>query len=328
MTNWDRETLRGLYETLASLYWQPDDARRLTKEAGLNPSMIDISGSPINMWFKVVDYAEHSERVDSVVAVAFREHPDHEGLKEALAGAPARPPAERQDTIEWSGPTGDRELEKIIGAQSMLVPVSHLQVGLNRSRSVVRVKRASGESGSGFVTGSNILVTNHHVLPDEDAARDAVLQFNYQQTVAGLDTQIEEANLLSDIFFKTSKKDDWTAVRIEGEPSVKWGSLVLTPATVKKGDHVNIIQHPGGGPKQISLVANVVAYVGDGRVQYLTDTLPGSSGSPVFDVNWNVVALHHSGGWLPEPGANRISKTTYYRNEGILIDRVIDGMAE
>ena len=31
------------------------------------------------------------------------------------------------------------------------------------------------------------------------------------------------------------------------------------------------------------------------RVRYRTNTEPGSSGSPVFDQNWNLVALHHSG---------------------------------
>jgi Trypsin-like peptidase domain len=101
--------------------------------------------------------------------------------------------------------------------------------------------------------------------------------------------------------------------------------LPLRRASVQTGDHVNIIQHPGGGLKQISLFANVVVFVGGGRVQYLTDTLPGSSGSPVLNANWNVVALHHSGGWLIEP--NTGSKTTYYRNEGIMIDRIIDGLA-
>ena len=59
-------------------------------------------------------------------------------------------------------------------------------------------------------------------------------------------------------------------------------------------------------------------FVGEGRVQYLTDTLPGSSGSPVFDKDWRLVALHHSGGWITEPG----SKETFYRNEGIHVDRV------
>jgi hypothetical protein len=41
----------------------------------------------------------------------------------------------------------------------------------------------------------------------------------------------------------------------------------------------------------------------------------------VFDRDWNVVALHHSGGWLAEPGSS--DKTTYYRNQGILIDVIM-----
>lgn len=55
-------------------------------------------------------------------------------------------------------------------------------------------------------------------------------------------------------------------------------------------------------------------------MQYLTDTMPGSSGSPVFDKDWRLVALHHSGGWILEPG----SKSRYFRNEGIHIERVLD----
>ncbi len=68
-----------------------------------------------------------------------------------------------------------------------------------------------------------------------------------------------------------------------------------------------------------------MAFVGGGRVQYLTDTLPGSSGSPVFDTDWNLIALHHSGGWLTEP--NAATKSTYYRNEGIAIDSIIQDLA-
>jgi V8-like Glu-specific endopeptidase len=91
---------------------------------------------------------------------------------------------------------------------------------------------------------------------------------------------------------------------------------------VAAGDRVNIIQHPGGGPKQLAFFHNVVAFADDSRIQYLTDTLPGSSGSPVFDKDWRLVGLHHSGGWLPEPG----SKQTYYRNEGININVVLKGL--
>ena len=119
--------------------------------------------------------------------------------------------------------------------------------------------------------------------------------------------------------------DDWTLVRVADDPGVTWGELPLAPATVRTGDRVNIIQHPGGLTKRVSMISNVVVFVGGNRIQYLTDTEPGSSGSPVFDRQWNVVAVHHSGGWLPEPGTSDPNRQ-YYRNEGILVDAVLGGL--
>jgi V8-like Glu-specific endopeptidase len=67
---------------------------------------------------------------------------------------------------------------------------------------------------------------------------------------------------------------------------------------------------------------NLVTYSDDKIVQYLTDTEPGSSGSPVFNSQWQVVALHHSGGMLEDP----VSKKLLLRNEGININLVIEGI--
>src|SRR4051794_13612949 len=103
------------------------------------------------------------------------------------------------------------------------------------------------------------------------------------------------------------------------------GKLDLAEIEVKVDDYVNIIQHPGGLPKQIALYHNLVVFVGGDRVQYLTDTLPGSSGSPVFDSRWRVVALHHKGGNVTEPGAKR--KRVFFRNEGIHVRALLKGLA-
>ena len=68
----------------------------------------------------------------------------------------------------------------------------------------------------------------------------------------------------------------------------------------------------------------MVTYSNERVVQYLTDTLKGSSGSPVFNSAWQVVALHHSGGESKEQEPSlRFGK---YRNEGININRVIEGI--
>ncbi|HWJ41115.1 MAG TPA: trypsin-like peptidase domain-containing protein [Candidatus Limnocylindrales bacterium] len=325
MTEYPRTELSALRTLLANLYPTVEDARVLVTDAGLEAARIEFSSKAITNWFNILQYANPRNAIDDIISTALKDNPNNELLERALKREPPAI-AEGPEANNWSGPAGTSQLEKIMGKTSTLVPIAYLEIGLMRSRSIARVRRSDGSLGTGFLTENNILVTNNHVLPNADVARGATAQFNYQETPAGANAPMEELRLAPDSFLRTSVADDWTAVRVEGNPAETWGTIEMRETAIKAGDHVNIIQHPGGGPKQISLFANVVAFVGDGRVQYLTDTLPGSSGSPVFDARWSIVALHHSGGWLTEP--NAASKRTYYRNEGISIDRIIKGLSD
>ncbi|MBF0198136.1 MAG: DNA/RNA non-specific endonuclease [Planctomycetes bacterium] len=67
-------------------------------------------------------------------------------------------------------------------------------------------------------------------------------------------------------------------------------------------EKVNIIQHPGGRPKQLALRDNKVTDLFDEFIHYQADTEPGSSGAPVYNDQWEIVALHHSG--IPERNAD------------------------
>ena len=80
-----------------------------------------------------------------------------------------------------------------------------------------------------------------------------------------------------------------------------------------------IIQHPKAEPLKLALDSNGIQSVDQERirVRYSTNTEPGSSGSPCFDENWNLIALHHSGD--PE------FTPTY--NEGIPIDSIVGDLA-
>ena len=323
MTEWTQTELNSLNRILANLYPMIGDGVRVAKAVGLSTAQIAFDNKAINNWFAITQRAKQETRTDDLVVFALDENPGDEALLQAKQHAPP-PPVEGPPTANWGGATAPAQLEKILGDKSTLVPISYLELGLIRAKAVVRIKRADGSSGTGFMTAGGILITNNHVLPDDASLVGTVVQFNYQRTVAGLDAPLEEFGIDTTVPLRTSKDNDWSAVHIKGDAS-KWGELEMKPATVKVGDHVNIIQHPGGAQKQISFVANVVAFVGGGRVQYLTDTLPGSSGSPVFDTDWNLIALHHSGGWLTEP--NAATKSTYYRNEGIAIDSIIQDLA-
>ena len=109
---------------------------------------------------------------------------------------------------------------------------------------------------------------------------------------------------------------------IHSEEIDQYGYIQLDKVTVQRNDFVNIIQHPAGQFKKITLYHNIVTNTTDRIVQYLTDTMPGSSGSPVFNSQWEVVALHHSGGVhkIDEP----IITDSKYRNEGIDINKIIE----
>jgi V8-like Glu-specific endopeptidase len=318
--SWNR-TLSNLRDVLAGLYPTVNDSRRVIEDAGLNPVYISFDNKAINNWQNILREAQRRDKVQNIIEVARSDYPENDWLVLAQQGnLLATKGTDIHSDVTWKGPEDTKQLEKIIGAQSTLLPISFLEVGLVKAQSVTRVLLADGSIGSGFLTDNNLLITNHHVLATEADAKEALVQFNYQKTPKGLDAPPEEAKLLPHDCFRTSDTDDWTAVRVQGNPNEKWGALKLSKVDPKVKDRVNIIQHPGGGPKQIALYHNVLVYVGHNRIQYLTDTLPGSSGSPVFDSDWRVVALHHSGGWLMDPSA----KQKYLRNEGIHINTIID----
>jgi hypothetical protein len=85
-----------------------------------------------------------------------------------------------------------------------------------------------------------------------------------------------------------------------------------------------IIQHPSGDRKRLAYTRNQITAFDDRVVHYLSDTQPGSSGSPVLNAQAQLVALHHAGG-RPQEIAG---KPPLRKNEGIRIPRIAAGLAD
>lgn len=310
---------RTLNDVLADLYPVVEDSRRIVECSGMRSALVRYSNAALVNWFNILEEAERQAgRQHALLDCALADYPEHKLLLALKRGEPM--PLKGPD-VKWAARADSAHFEKIIGAQSTLLPISFLEIGMQRARAVARVVRADRTSGTGFLIGDGWLITNNHVLPSAESAEGATAEFNYQLTADGLAAE-SVAYRLDPSRFHTSHEHDWAAVGVDIEVEQRWGSIRLEPVQTQMDAFVNIIQHPGGGPKQIGLYHNTVAYVGEARVQYLTDTLPGSSGSPVFDDKWRVVALHHSGGMLREPG----TKNVFYRNEGIDVNALLDGL--
>ena len=111
-------------------------------------------------------------------------------------------------------------------------------------------------------------------------------------------------------------------IKLAGEANAVWGEIPISEQELSIDERVSIIQHPGGKDKQIGMHNNFVKYVDENVIHYLTDTLPGSSGSPVFNSDWELVGLHNRGGYLRDPNTRR----QVFRNAGIRIGKVLSGI--
>jgi len=210
--------------------------------------------------------------------------------------------------------------EKIIG-ENTLRPIYMLELALEAAKSVVhlRILKEDGQSalGTGFMVAHDLMMTNHHVIASPREAQGIEVSFNYQLDRHGILCEPTPARARVDGLFYTNAELDFTVVQLGDPPD--FGMLTLQPVQVRKEARVAIIQHPGDHLKQISMQNNFVAYADAREVQYTTSTLPGSSGSPVFNDEFVVVAIHHSGGLLLDPSVNR----HYLRNAGTTMIAVL-----
>ncbi|MGE2731259.1 endonuclease [Mycolicibacterium vaccae] len=238
-------------------------------------------------------------------------------------------------------------LERLLGRND-LIDVGFLERGYHASRSVGRITiRSAGGGlegyGTGFLISSRLLLTNNHVLGSVDESVNSYVEFDYQAGVDGAPLVPAAFALAPQEFFCTDKELDFTVVAVtarnpHGQELAHYGWLRLMAAEGKAivGELMNIVQHPNGEPKQLALRENKLVDVLDLFLHYETDTAPGSSGSPVFNDQWEVVALHHSGvpkrdangdyvaddgsRWTPAMGEGRLQ---WIANEGVRISRVL-----
>lgn len=213
------------------------------------------------------------------------------------AGALLRDPAD----IE----TGKRVFERIIDANNLL-GVTFLFEGARVARGVGRIAlpvTGGTKLGTGFMVSPQIMMTNNHVLGDVYEAGNATLEFDFYQREDGTTAPVTRFYLQPDRFFVTDSPLDFTLVAVEATSAdgvnVRdrgWFPLIGPSGKALVGERVSIIQHPNGDPQKVTLHDNKVVDIDfeDNFLHYETDTMGGSSGSPVLNINWDLVALHHA----------------------------------
>lgn len=226
--------------------------------------------------------------------------------------------------------------------------------------SVPRIFNGTRTSGAGYGTAwliaPGLLLTNHHVIkaratgepgptPDDLKAQAEAVTARFDYYVEGEDGRFVEC--AGAALVANNETLDYALLRLNEAAKVANRTpltLVKQQPTLSPGARTNIIQYPNGGALKYAIRHNFYTGAGGGSfIRYVTDTEPGASGSPVFNDDWQVVALHHAA--VPttvdpttrtqtQTGTLMIAADTVagspqsriFLNEGITIHSILDGL--
>jgi endonuclease G len=197
---------------------------------------------------------------------------------------------------------------------------------------VVRIlSRNFGFKGTGFMISDKLLMTNSHVIPTIVSAKNHFVEFNYELDGSSCPKPVTRFSFAPHIFFVSSSFDDldFTIIaigeRILGKGALsEFGYCPLVDFETQSIDGVNcMIHHPGGGFKRLTFLNKQVVAQTEEILHYYAATQSGSSGAPVFNTKFELVAMHH----CATPSRRAFSKGGQLgpndANEGIRISAII-----
>lgn len=285
---------------------------------------------------------EHEEKIASSTSLAEANPPELvarrlDRITRFRAGdsLPATTPAEAPEQLAEKAveraPVPDstppeKLLEAIINTPDF-VGTRYLDAGVAAARAVGRIliKDDTGRligHGTGSMISPHLMLTNHHVFDTGQAAATSHVEFNYQDGIDGKLLDVTTFGFDPDRFFLADEGLDFAIVAVRGSADelapFGFNRLIESEGKALIGEFVTIVQHPRGEKKQVVLRENTIVDGGQHFLHYTADTEPGSSGSPVFNDQWEVLALHHASVRAPEH-----PEFGHVLNEGVRVRAII-----
>lgn len=188
-------------------------------------------------------------------------------------------------------------------AETALRPVQLLHRAAQLSYSVGRILDDFDAVGTGFLIAPALVMTNHHVLDAPARAEAMTIEFDAYVRENRDKHPTSVWRLRPDRVWVTDATLDYTVVAVEA-PATPASAPSRRPIVLDgrsgKGllnERIHIVQHPGGGFQQLThRYDRIIDTQRDANeIFYRACTRRGSSGSPVFNTEWQLVALHNAG---------------------------------
>jgi hypothetical protein len=345
------EQIERLNEALLDAYRRRPDLSRMIKFK-LNRNLENMTGPGglEDVMFELVDRAEAEGWVEELVAAAVQDRGGNPRLREFYDRNWLALSVPSRTSLESLVKPKNRSFDYEPWVRRLI------EIGPRVCHVAVNAEPES-VYGTGFLVGPDLLLTNYHVMEaailgedgraTSDGRRakgaDAVFLFDFKRMPDGKTLNrgtphrlagsgprdwLVHASLASQLDDRpvpgavpAPDELDFTLLRLAGSPGAArgWVDLPTTPPGLTPGASLFILQHPQGKALKLAIETDSVIGLNANRtrVLYMTSTEPGSSGSPCFDSNWNLAAIHHRG----DPNFGHTS------NQGIPIE-AIDNLLE
>lgn len=299
---------RALAQALQSAYYNPSELEQFVY-FGLGEKLDEVAapGTLPARVMALVQWAEAAGRIDEVIRAAYEHKPGNPRLAAFRRSYHAS--VQRQVSREALERLTDSAIE-------LKNPVRWRDRMAQVEGCVCRVLVGGEPAGTGFLAGPGLVITNYHVVHGSGAPIQ--VEFGYR---VGADGAVERGQRydvtgaplferpFSAVDMQYPKRDppapeelDIAVLPVAGAPELAQiddhPRGTIAPAAAPRlapGQLVTIIQHPKGAPLQFAYDRVLELNANGTRVSYKVQTLEGSSGSPCFDTDWNLVAIHHSG---------------------------------
>ena len=212
---------------------------------------------------------------------------------------------------------------------------------------VGRIRTSDDGYGTGFRISENLVMTAAHVFTN---SREGVIHFHYYEPPllgcpgSKIPQIAQPFSLEPEDFFYANDCLDFAVIAISGTADELKGVGIISALEIGKcltNEHTNIFSHPEGQPMKVSLRQNVAVeqprkklMVGLDKqwiskdnmsarpnvVIHESDTEGGSSGAPIFNDKWQLVAIHQ--GYTEE----KHGKSVCVGNYGCLMKYIVEDM--
>lgn len=216
-------------------------------------------------------------------------------------------------------------------------PLQWLRTGDRRAERVTRISRRDTDmtKGTGFVIpgddldarfrGEVVLLTNSHVISGlrevHEGGKHSPLRLD--QAAAHLDVLNRKLQWRAILWESPPEDEDTTVIALDDAKDIASDPYPVfsRPLPVGGTGRIFIIGYPEASTQiRVSFENNQLLEMNDKYLRYRTPTEQGSSGSPLFDSDWQLVGIHHYSS--PDLDSFQTPGRKLAANQGVWIRRI------